>query len=87
MTLTFGKGTRTSDEDMLRGNVKISSEFILSYPDYSQAKYAIFISVVPHTASVERRRVTGQTTCRDELDSGCFTGRIRPKVSRRTNFD
>ena len=45
------------------------------------------VTVAPLTASVERRGVRGQTTCRDELNSGCFTDRIRPKVSRRTNFD
>ena len=44
-------------------------------------------SVAPPMASVERREVTSQTMCRDELNCGCFTDRIRPRISRRTNFD
>ena len=44
-------------------------------------------TVAPFTALIERREVTSRTTCRDDLNSGCFTDRIRPKISRRTNFD
>ena len=48
---------------------------------------ATVVPVALLTASVERHGVTSQTTCRDELNSGCFTDRIGAKVSRRTNFD
>ena len=43
-------------------------------------------SVAPLTALVERCEVTSQT-CRHELNSSSFTDRIRPKISRRTNFN